>query len=293
MRHRDLGIGVAVVAAALLMVTAGFAIGSRARSRQAAISSEPPVAAPAGTAAATTVPADAAGAGPGAAAGTPGAAGAAPTGAAGRAPVVGAPVPASGPLLAVPAAPARLAAGAELTCAQLGGRALGLVPLTCGRVGLAPSGRPVLWISGRVPDSQALQLQVWSFTGTGAWTQSLVATEPAPARTWAVVRVAAPALSPRGRTLLAQFRSLGPGALLAYDLVGFPVSGPPKVLAHRDGLVQGSVRAATTAAGTPVLDEYSAAAGQRGSLDRNRIGLAGGVFRYLARDRVPAPAAGG
>jgi len=294
MQRRDLGIGAAVVVAAVLMVTAGFEIGSRARARQPASSPGAPAAAPASTVA-----------DPGTTAGT--VAGTVPpvpdrsttgTGVPGSAePIVGTPVPASGRLLAAPAVPARIAAGSGgLACAQLQVRVTGLVPASCGRASLAPSGRPVVWVSGRVPGSRALALQVWSPAGEGTWERSLAATEPRPARTWTAVRVATPALSAGGRTLLAQFRSQGPGAPLAYDLVSFPAGGPPAVLAHRGRLAHGTVRVTVTATGAAVLDDYStrteadAAPGgaSAGGLVHTRIGLVAGSFRYLARDRVSA-----
>jgi hypothetical protein len=154
-------------------------------------------------------------------------------------------------------------------------------------------------VSGRVPGSQALALQVWSPAGGGFWQQSLVAAEPRPARTWAAIRVATPALSAQGRTLLAQFRSKGPDQLLAYDLVSFPGSGPPVVAAHRGRLARGTVRVTQTAAGMAVLDEYAAGRpdaagagggpGAPGPLVHTRIGLVAGSFRYLSDDRTPVP----
>jgi len=296
MHRRELGIGAAVVVAAVLMVTAGFEIGARAR--QSAAVPGAPAAAPDST---VTGPGPAAtagsGAGPGAPAPEPSFTGAGGSGSAG--PAVGAPVPATGRLLGAPSAPARIAAGIRggLTCTQLGAGVTGLVPAACGGANLAPSGRPVVWVSGRVPGSRALALQVWSPAGDGTWQRSLVASEPRPARTWTAIRVATPALSAGGRTLLAQFRFRGPGALLAYDLVTFPATGPPAVAGHRDRLAHGTVRVTVTATGAAVLDDYSArgeaGAGPGGTLagglDHARIGLVAGSFRYLARDQVPAP----
>jgi hypothetical protein len=301
MHRRDLGIGAAVVVAAVLMVTAGFEIGSRARARQSASSSGAPAAAPASTVAGTdaTSGTDAGSGAPVPGRSTTGTGGPGGPGSAG--PTVGAPVPASGRLLAAPPVRARVVArSGGLACAQLQVRVTGLVPTACGRASLAPSGRPVVWVSGRAPGSRALGLQVWSPTGSGTWERSLAATEPRAGRTWAAIRVATPALSAGGRTLLAQFRSQGPGALLAYDLVGFPGGGPPAVVAHRDHLAHGTVRVTVTATatGTAVLDDYAArseAVGEppggaaSGSLVHTRIGLVAGSFRYLAHDRVSTP----
>src|SRR6266545_2492034 len=215
MHRRELGIGAAVVVAAVLMVTAGFEIGARARARQSAAVPGAPSAAPDSTVtdsgpAATAGP----GAGPGAPVPEPGSTGAGGSGPAG--PGVGASVPATGRLLAAPSAPARIAAGIRggLTCARLGVGVTGLVPAACGGASLAPSGRPVVWVSGRVPGSRALALQVWSPAGDGTWQRSLVASEPRPARTWTAIRVATPALSAGGRTRLAplSWTTTRPGA---------------------------------------------------------------------------------
>jgi len=305
MQRRDLGIGAAVVVAAVLMVTAGFEIGSRARARQTASTSEAP-AAPAGTAAGDL--GTAAGSGTSAGSGAPGdgwstSGTGGPAGPGAAEPAVGALVPATGRLLAAPSVPLRIAAGTStgLTCAQLQTRVTGLVPTACGRTSLGPSGRAVVWVSGRVSGSLALSLQVWSPAGDGTWEQSLVATEPRPARTWRAIRVATPALSAAGRTLVAQFRAHGSDEVLAYDLVSFPPGGAPVVVAHRDGLVRGTVRVTVTSTGATVLDDYSAGSeteptaapdsgsGVRDGIDHARIGLVADSFRYLALDRVAVP----
>jgi hypothetical protein len=285
-RGRQVLSAAGVLLAATLMVLGGMLVGARERARLARAGGpggSAQVAALTGAATATSWPP---------AAGR----------VAGRAtpadPAALARVPLDGRLLRRPAAPATVGGPATLGCRQLQAAAIGLLPAGCGRVALAPSGQPVLWVSGRVPATRALQLQVWWRRSPAAWAQALVATEPSPGAAWSGVEVQALALDRGGSTLLAAFRHRGPDGLLDYDLVRYPTGGRPRVAAHRGGLAHGRVTTGVTAAG-PVLDDQAAAPGGAPAccprwLDETRIAFLAGSFRYLARDRVAAaPAWGG
>ncbi len=199
------------------------------------------------------------------------------------------PLAAAGRLLQRPPTPSSFAAGPALTCATA--RAAGVLRLArvlgCARTTLAPTGRPVLWATGRTGGGR-LQMQVWALTAPTRWSKVLQASEPAE-RAWARAQVLTPQLVRSARTLVAAVTLAGPDRELAYDIVRWPGGSLPVVAVHRGGLEQGAIDFPALATGGRGIDDYAASAGGTRFV-RTEIRFVGGAYRALRTGIVSASA---
>lgn len=120
------------------------------------------------------------------------------------------------------------------------------------------AGGTAIWMVARRPTASstvpAWQVSIFLYSATaGGWYPSLSASDPGGSR-WTNVTATAVDLTGDGLPeIVVGYRLKGPRETLEYDIVGFPVGGAPRVLAHVGGLGRGS---AVVAGG--VVDDYAA-----------------------------------
>lgn len=162
----------------------------------------------------------------------------------------GPPVMAAGAILQVGDQPV-LAAAESAPCQAL---------FTPGRIGLCGfadmAGGRVAWVVEHAPAVQgtAYTARIFTFVAAaGGWVERLVADDPT-GEAFSDVKVAQADLTGDGPSeLVVGFHRLGSGAILAYDLVTYAAGDVPRVAAHPDEPILGSVTVAPGA-----VEEYGA-----------------------------------